>query len=201
MVLSLHLSTSCMYSFSSRSIILNLIILDSYPHQLPNLNLTWINDYWYCRNEGLYSPATSGTFLCENHSYYYCMLEILLGRLSESLYDQVLVLGFRYVSLMVYYSYQAWLKYWFKLFLEKLTGFEENFQVCENQYSSWFKWRSWTALLCVRPFEPRRGGQQTYWATVVVCFVILRWYTSYGVWRRNLHCVNVNQGTPVVVFY
>ncbi|KAG2678329.1 hypothetical protein I3760_12G138800 [Carya illinoinensis] len=41
-------------------------------------------------NEGLYSPATSGTFLCENHSYYYCMLEILLGRLSESLYDQAL---------------------------------------------------------------------------------------------------------------
>ncbi|KAF3973789.1 hypothetical protein ACB098_06G003200 [Castanea mollissima] len=41
-------------------------------------------------NEGLHSPATSGTFLIEYSSYYYCMLEILLGRLSKSLYDQAL---------------------------------------------------------------------------------------------------------------
>lgn len=42
-----------------------------------------------CRNEGLSSSATSGTFLIEDGPYYYCMLEILLGRLSGSLYSQV----------------------------------------------------------------------------------------------------------------
>jgi proteasome activator subunit 4 len=41
-------------------------------------------------NEGLHSSATSGTFLVEDGPYYYCMLEILLGRLSKSLYTQAL---------------------------------------------------------------------------------------------------------------
>jgi hypothetical protein len=53
-----------------------------------------ITGYWYHRNEGLYSPETSGTFLVQYSSYYYIMLEILLGKLSKSLYDQVLVVDF-----------------------------------------------------------------------------------------------------------
>lgn len=47
------------------------------------------------RNEGLHSPATSGTFLVEDGPFYFCMLEILLGRLSESLYKKVSFPGFR----------------------------------------------------------------------------------------------------------
>lgn len=50
-------------------------------------------DCWCCRNEGLHSSATSGTFLVEDGPYYYCMLEILLGRLSKSLYNQVFLLA------------------------------------------------------------------------------------------------------------
>ncbi|KAK6149467.1 hypothetical protein DH2020_016992 [Rehmannia glutinosa] len=41
-------------------------------------------------NEGIYSPASSGTFLVEDGPYYFCMLEILLGRLSDPLYKQAL---------------------------------------------------------------------------------------------------------------
>ncbi|KAH6786226.1 proteasome activating protein 200 [Perilla frutescens var. hirtella] len=41
-------------------------------------------------NEGSYSPSSSGTFLVEDGPYYFCMLEILLGRLSSSLYKQAL---------------------------------------------------------------------------------------------------------------
>ncbi|KAG8385951.1 hypothetical protein BUALT_Bualt03G0098600 [Buddleja alternifolia] len=41
-------------------------------------------------NEGISSPSTSGTFLVEDGPYYFCMLEILLGRLSDSLYKQAL---------------------------------------------------------------------------------------------------------------
>ncbi|XAR56842.1 hypothetical protein NMG60_11037463 [Bertholletia excelsa] len=41
-------------------------------------------------NEGLHSSATSGTFLVDDGPYYFCMLEILLGRLSKSLYNQAL---------------------------------------------------------------------------------------------------------------
>lgn len=41
-------------------------------------------------NEGLHSSPTTGTFLVEDGPYYYCMLEILLGRLSKSLYNQAL---------------------------------------------------------------------------------------------------------------
>ncbi|KAI9073472.1 hypothetical protein K1719_044567 [Acacia pycnantha] len=42
------------------------------------------------RNEGLNSSATSGTFLVNDGPYYYCVLEILLGRLSKPLYNQAL---------------------------------------------------------------------------------------------------------------
>lgn len=41
-------------------------------------------------NEGLHSQATSGTFLVEDGPFYFCMLEILLGRLSESLFKKAL---------------------------------------------------------------------------------------------------------------
>ncbi|KAK4484733.1 hypothetical protein RD792_007326 [Penstemon davidsonii] len=43
-----------------------------------------------CRGEGINSPASSGTFLVEDGPYYFCMLEILLARLSDSLYKQAL---------------------------------------------------------------------------------------------------------------
>ncbi|KAK4270560.1 hypothetical protein QN277_023582 [Acacia crassicarpa] len=42
------------------------------------------------RNEGLNSSAASGTFQVNDGSYYYCVLEILLGRLSKPLYNQAL---------------------------------------------------------------------------------------------------------------
>ncbi|KAI5406728.1 hypothetical protein KIW84_053131 [Lathyrus oleraceus] len=38
-------------------------------------------------NEGLHS---SGTFLVDDGPYYFCVFEILLGRLSKSLYNQAL---------------------------------------------------------------------------------------------------------------
>ncbi|CAL5202430.1 unnamed protein product [Lathyrus oleraceus] len=41
-------------------------------------------------NEGLHSSASSGTFLVDDGPYYFCVLEILLGRLSKSLYNQAL---------------------------------------------------------------------------------------------------------------
>ncbi|KAJ1393019.1 Proteasome activator Blm10, mid region, partial [Sesbania bispinosa] len=41
-------------------------------------------------NEGLHSSAASGTFLVDDGPYYFCVLEILLGRLSKSLYNQAL---------------------------------------------------------------------------------------------------------------
>ncbi|XP_074292973.1 proteasome activator subunit 4-like isoform X2 [Silene latifolia] len=41
-------------------------------------------------NEGANSVVTSGTFLVEEGPYYFCMLEILLGRLSKSLFTQAL---------------------------------------------------------------------------------------------------------------
>lgn len=41
-------------------------------------------------NEGLQSSSTSGTFLVDDGPYYFCMLEILLGRLSKPLYNQAL---------------------------------------------------------------------------------------------------------------
>ncbi|OVA12326.1 Protein of unknown function DUF3437 [Macleaya cordata] len=41
-------------------------------------------------NEGVHTSATSGTFLVEDGPYFFCMLEILLGKLSKPLYSQAL---------------------------------------------------------------------------------------------------------------
>ncbi|KAG5138566.1 hypothetical protein JHK82_023297 [Glycine max] len=41
-------------------------------------------------NEGLQSSAATGTFLVDDGPYYFCVLEILFGRLSKSLYNQAL---------------------------------------------------------------------------------------------------------------
>ncbi|KAK7387207.1 hypothetical protein VNO78_27798 [Psophocarpus tetragonolobus] len=41
-------------------------------------------------NEGLHSSAATGTFLVDDGPYYFCVLEILFGRLSKSLYNQAL---------------------------------------------------------------------------------------------------------------
>ncbi|XP_020110072.1 proteasome activator subunit 4 [Ananas comosus] len=41
-------------------------------------------------NEGIQSSLTSGTFLVEDNPYYFCMLEILLGKLSKPLFNQSL---------------------------------------------------------------------------------------------------------------
>ncbi|XP_021740798.1 proteasome activator subunit 4-like [Chenopodium quinoa] len=49
-------------------------------------------------NEGLSTMATSGTFLVEDGPYYFCMLEILLGRLSKSLFTQALKKSSKFVQ-------------------------------------------------------------------------------------------------------
>eukprot|EP00262_Sarcandra_glabra_P003482 TRINITY_DN14214_c0_g1_i1.p1 TRINITY_DN14214_c0_g1~~TRINITY_DN14214_c0_g1_i1.p1 ORF type:complete len:1823 (-),score=279.41 TRINITY_DN14214_c0_g1_i1:199-5139(-) len=41
-------------------------------------------------HEGIHTSSTSGTFLVEDGPYYFCMLEILLGKLSKPLYNQAL---------------------------------------------------------------------------------------------------------------
>ncbi|XP_039119734.1 proteasome activator subunit 4 isoform X1 [Dioscorea cayenensis subsp. rotundata] len=41
-------------------------------------------------NEGIQTSVTSGTFLVEDSPYYFCMLEILLGKLSKPLLNQSL---------------------------------------------------------------------------------------------------------------
>ena len=50
---------------------------------------TDIISFGYCSNEGYQTSFMSGTFLAEDSSYYFCMLEILLGKLSKPLFDQV----------------------------------------------------------------------------------------------------------------
>ncbi|GLT79522.1 hypothetical protein SLA2020_510070 [Shorea laevis] len=86
------------------SIFSNMAILDDELAFMPMIRLSEWLDEFLCRlfsllqhlepnsvvNEGLHSSATSGTFLVEDGPYYYCMLEILLGRLSKSLYNQAL---------------------------------------------------------------------------------------------------------------
>lgn len=62
----------------------------SFVSVIPNVH-TEISLLWCCRNEGAPSPTTSGTFLVDDGPYYFCMLEILLGKLSRPLYKQVLV--------------------------------------------------------------------------------------------------------------
>ncbi|KAJ7015446.1 hypothetical protein NC653_004676 [Populus alba x Populus x berolinensis] len=87
------------------SIFSNIATLDDNTNQLSFLPMIqfseWLDEF-LCRlfsllqhlepgsvlNEGLHSSATSGTFLVDDGPFYYCMLEILLGRLSKSLYNQ-----------------------------------------------------------------------------------------------------------------
>ncbi|KAL1204884.1 Proteasome activator subunit 4 [Cardamine amara subsp. amara] len=89
------------------SIFSNMSVLDDSSDDLSFMTMAsfseWLDEF-LCRliallqhlepqsvlNEGLSSAATSGTFLVEDGPYYYCMLEILLGRLSGSLYNQAL---------------------------------------------------------------------------------------------------------------
>lgn len=77
--------------------------MDSYSLMLTIQFSEWLDEF-LCRlfsllqhlepssvvNEGLQSSTISGTFLIEDGPYYFCMLEILLGRLSRSLYNQAL---------------------------------------------------------------------------------------------------------------
>ncbi|XVE80634.1 hypothetical protein DITRI_Ditri14bG0155000 [Diplodiscus trichospermus] len=89
------------------SIFSNMAMLDDNINELsimPMIRFSEWLDEFFCRlfslllhlepssvlNEGLHSSATSGTFLVEDGPYYYCMLEILLGRLSKQLYSQAL---------------------------------------------------------------------------------------------------------------
>lgn len=51
-----------------------------------------ITGFRYIRNEGLQSSSATGTFLVDDGPYYFCVLEILFGRLSKSLYNQVLLM-------------------------------------------------------------------------------------------------------------
>ncbi|XP_024015525.1 proteasome activator subunit 4 isoform X2 [Eutrema salsugineum] len=89
------------------SIFSNMAVLDDSSDDLSFMTMAsfseWLDEF-LCRliallqhlephsviNEDLSSSATSGTFLVEDGPYYYCMLEILLGRLSGSLYSQAL---------------------------------------------------------------------------------------------------------------
>ncbi|XP_061967164.1 proteasome activator subunit 4 [Populus nigra] len=89
------------------SIFSNIATLDDNTDQLSFLPMIqfseWLDEF-LCRlfsllqhlepgsvlNEGLHSSATSGTFLVDDGPFYYCMLEILLGRLSKPLYNQAL---------------------------------------------------------------------------------------------------------------
>uniref|UniRef100_A0A0E0HPE2 Proteasome activator subunit 4 n=1 Tax=Oryza nivara TaxID=4536 RepID=A0A0E0HPE2_ORYNI len=49
----------------------------------------WLDEF-FCRNEGYQSSIMSGTFLVEDSPYYFCMLEIVLGKLSKPLFNQSL---------------------------------------------------------------------------------------------------------------
>ncbi|XP_031493399.1 proteasome activator subunit 4 isoform X1 [Nymphaea colorata] len=88
------------------SIFSNLAILDddeNLPAFLPNINFSEWLDEFLCRlfsmllhlepssttSEGVHT-SSSGTFLVDDGPYYFCMLEILLGRLSKPLYKQAL---------------------------------------------------------------------------------------------------------------
>ncbi|KAK7305308.1 hypothetical protein VNO77_43212 [Canavalia gladiata] len=90
------------------SILSNLALLDDNTDELsfmPMIRFSEWLDEFLCRlfslllhsepssviNEGLQSSAASGTFLVDDSpSYLFCVLEILLGRLSKSLYNQAL---------------------------------------------------------------------------------------------------------------
>ncbi|CAK7323879.1 unnamed protein product [Dovyalis caffra] len=87
------------------SIFSNIATLDDETDQfMPMIQFSEWLDEFLCRlfsllqhlepssvlNEGIHSSATLGTFLVDDGPFYYCMLEILLGRLSKSLYNQAL---------------------------------------------------------------------------------------------------------------
>ncbi|KAK9152276.1 hypothetical protein Syun_010585 [Stephania yunnanensis] len=71
---------------------------------MPSINFSEWLDEFLCRlftllqnleassitNEGTPSSSTSGTFLVEDGPYFFCMLEILLGKLSKPLFSQAL---------------------------------------------------------------------------------------------------------------
>lgn len=65
----------------------------------------WVTGFWYIRNEGLQSSAATGTFLVDDGPYYFCVLEILFGRLSDSLYNQVLLYEFKILN--SYFNFSA----------------------------------------------------------------------------------------------
>ncbi|XP_030510488.2 proteasome activator subunit 4 [Cannabis sativa] len=89
------------------SIFSNLALLSDDIDELPVMTMIrfseWLDEF-LCRlfslllhlepssvvNEGLHSSSTSGTFLVEDGPYYFCMLEILFGRLSQPLFNQAL---------------------------------------------------------------------------------------------------------------
>ncbi|PON47216.1 Coatomer beta subunit [Parasponia andersonii] len=89
------------------SIFSNLALLNDNIDELPFMPIVrfseWLDEF-LCRlfslllhlepssvvNEGLHSSATSGTFLVEDGPYYFCMIEIVLGRLSQPLFNQAL---------------------------------------------------------------------------------------------------------------
>ncbi|PKA50502.1 hypothetical protein AXF42_Ash013716 [Apostasia shenzhenica] len=49
-------------------------------------------------NEGMQTAIASGTFLVQDNPYYFCMLEILLGKLSKPLFNQTLKKISRFVN-------------------------------------------------------------------------------------------------------
>lgn len=84
-------------------------------------------------------------------------------------------------------------------FLALVTGFEENFQVCQDKYSSWGNCRGWTALLCMCSFESRRCSYTTYWAHFALCYILFKRNAGHRIWRkRKFWCLYFNQGISVV---
>lgn len=77
---------------------------DEGPVFLQNLSFAEWLDEFFCRlfslllhlepssitHEGLETSLTSGTFLVEDSPHYFCMLEVLLGKLSQPLFNQAL---------------------------------------------------------------------------------------------------------------
>ncbi|XP_042519744.1 proteasome activator subunit 4 isoform X2 [Macadamia integrifolia] len=89
------------------SVFSNIYLLDDSengPSFMPTISFSdWLDEF-LCRlfsllmhlepgtvlTEGMQTSATSGTFLVEDGPSYFCMLEILLGKLSKPLYNQAL---------------------------------------------------------------------------------------------------------------
>lgn len=90
-----------------RSLFSNMALLEDNSEELsllPGFHFSEWLDEFLCRlfsllqhlepcsvlNEGAPSSTTSGTFLVDDGPYYFCMLEILFGKLSRPLYKQAL---------------------------------------------------------------------------------------------------------------